>query len=193
MIGRLAQRTVLAFALSTIACAPLVSRKSAGPYRPATALLNKSAPAPKHAMTERAEAQLVVKDAPKPIAAEEKPVAVIAPPPVASPQVAPARVERVEAKPVIEKKEAPEPAKPEASADPVYTAPEPAKKARTIGEFSDVEIGTLRKKSREFRKLHDQLKSCRTRSVRYVSKKIDCSSLESRVFTMLNETYGAVD
>jgi hypothetical protein len=152
----------------------LVSRKSAGPYRPA------------------AEAQVVAKEAPKPTIAEEKPVAVVTPPPAAQPQLASTHVERVESKPVIEKKETPEPPKQEPAPDPepVYAAPEPATKARRVGEFSDVEVGTLRKKSREFRKLHDQLKTCKTRSIRYASKKIDCTNLESRVSAMLNETYG---
>jgi hypothetical protein len=54
---------------------------------------------------------------------------------------------------------------------------------KTFYSFSDNEIGSLRKKSREFKKLHNKLKSCTSRSERAIAKR---EQMRDRIIMLQN-------
>jgi hypothetical protein len=176
VIGRRSAHLLISsIVLAALGCAPLVSRRSEGPYRRASALERATATAAnapeQHPVPPKTEAQVIAREEVRPIMVAEKTVA----------EAPVARVERVEAKPVIDKETTP--------VEPTVSAEPGKKKDRRLPEFTDAEINALRKQSREFKKLHDQWKGCASRSPRQRSKRIDCASIESKVTALLNETY----
>jgi len=116
--------------LATAACAPRVSKK-----------------APQSAVVAQHPAPSPAKAAPK---RTEPPKTFAAQPPPSEPKIVQASY--VVAKPAPAPSPSPEPA-----AEP---PPPPAPKKKTYYSYSDQEIATLRKQSKEFKKLDDELKSC---------------------------------
>jgi hypothetical protein len=164
--------------LFTTACAPLASRQHTLEPAPRTwGYARASGPA--LADVPVAPAPIAVAPAPvtpEPVVVKEATPPIEAVPPAAQPPPAPEK-EEIAASPAKPEEHATNlgsrSSKAEPPTDPSRSKGTEARPARQISfySFSDQDIAALRKRSREFRKLHDQLKSCTAKSEKVIAKR----------------------
>lgn len=162
--------------LSAVACAPRVSRRAPEP------LAAKPAPVQHVVPVQTAKAEPVVVAQP----VKAQPVVVAQPVKAEPAKAQPAKAQPVKA--TIDEEAAEHEVEESAEEEQGYAHEEPkaSNSKKSFYAYSDDEITSMRRKSREFKKLHDKLNTCTSRSERTIAKR---EQLRDKIIALQNTEY----
>ncbi|MCK6545713.1 hypothetical protein L6R52_07585 [Myxococcota bacterium] len=146
---------LVAVALTSVACAPRVSKHAPGMH-PSLAPVY----APKGAST----AKTTSAERAKPVVTPVEPARTAHVAPVEHREATPVMVSAVESRPARERRTV------AVSQEELAATPKPVAKTNFYA-FSDAEVSGLRKRSPDFRKLHDNLKTCQAKTEAAIQKR----------------------